>query len=514
MAGFAGLVALLYAVSIHSAAATSDKATTVLVGQAMADGHLLLHGWILPPGNYWTTDSALYAVLVRAFGLREGLLYSEPALVGALVVAVGVLIALEGRRGAAAVAGGTTVVALLAFAAPAMALWFVGKGFHVETALYALVAFVALRRGRFGWGWVAAVAVLAFGQLGDLELVAFASVPLALAGVVAMLRQRRWQSGLPEVTAALAGVVVGEVVLHVAERLGAFKPAAPLKLADHHQMLVNVVHLLGYGADLTGLRDGPFTNGGEPLGLLAVHAVGAVLMLACFVAALSGLVVGVVRGRPRHDDAARGPELWRLDDLLVVATFGSAAPFVLLAGQNGIGIHFVSIPVVFASVLTGRMVARAWPRLPAGRPARTVAAAGVVVVLGLAAGVGFELSRPTSVPPESALTAFLEAHHLHDGLAGYWTAASSTVMSDGAVVLRPVSIGALGGAYPMTSQSESSWYDGQRFQFFVSAATPRGRAALAPAVATWGRPTHVYIVGVYTVATWGHLLRVGPYPPT
>ena len=71
-------------------------------------------------------------------------------------------------RGASALAGGLTVIALLGFATPAMALFFVGRGFHMSTALYALLAFAALRRGRFGLGWFLAVVLLAAGMLGDL----------------------------------------------------------------------------------------------------------------------------------------------------------------------------------------------------------------------------------------------------------------------------------------------------------------------------------------------------------
>lgn len=508
---FTGLVLLLYATSIHTAAGTSDKATTILVGQAMSEGHLLLHGWTLPPGNYWTTDAAFYAVAVSLFGLRPGLLYAEPAVVAAVTIVVGVLIAREGRRGTAAMAGAGAVIALLVFATPAMELWFVGNGFHVATALYALVAFAALRRGGFGWRWGLSVALLAFGMLGDLEIVVFAMVPLFLAGLVAMVRRRRWQSGIGWITAAVASATVSELALRFVHALGAFEPGPPLPLAHVGQMLTNLEHVFTYGANLVGLTNGRFGTGGVPLALLGVHAVGGLCLVACLLGALASLVAGIVRG-PRRDPAG-GPELWRLDDLLLIATVSSAAPFVLLAGPNGVDIHFLSVPVVFASILTGRMVARVWPSLPLGYAVWAVAVVGMAVSLTFAAGLGYALSRPAPTEPTSTLASWLEAHDLRSGISEYWTAAITTVESGGAVDIRPVGIAINGHVRRMVTQSSASWYAGQQFDFYVSDSSPSG-TDFKTAEWTWGTPSHVYVVGSYRVLVWGHPLRVSPSPPT
>jgi hypothetical protein len=510
-AAFAGLVLLLYATSIHTAAGTSDKATTILVGQAMGDGHLLLAGWTLPPGNYWTTDAAFYAVAVRLFGLRPGLLYAEPAIVAAVMIVVGVLIARGGRRGAAAIAGAGAVVALLVFATPAMDLWFVGNGFHIATALYALVALAALGRGGFGWRWGLSVALLAFGMVGDLEIVVFAVVPLFLGGLVAMARRRTWRSGVAQVTAAVATVVVGELALRVAHAVGAFEPGPPLPIADVSQMLTNVEHVFTYGADLVGLTNGRFGTGGVPLALLGAHVAGGLCLIASLLGAFANLVVGIVRGPGR--DRVGGPELWRLDDLLLLATVSSAAPFVLLAGPNGVGIHFLSVPVVFATVLTGRMVAGAWSKLPTRRAARAVAVVGVAVSLTFAAGLGYALSRATPTAPSSTLASWLEVHDLHSGIAGYWTAAITTVESGGAVEVRPVGIAINGHVRRMMTQSSAGWYAGQDFEFYVSDAPPSG-TDFKTAEWTWGTPSHVYVVGSYWVLVWGHPLRVSALSPT
>jgi len=77
-------------------------------------------------------------------------------------------------------------------------------------------------------------------------------------------------------------------------------------------------------------------------------------------AALKRLVVGTVRGHGGGVGRAGNGESWRLDDMLLVATVTSVAPFVILAGANEVGTHFLVVTVVFASILTGRVVAAAW----------------------------------------------------------------------------------------------------------------------------------------------------------
>jgi len=513
LAGFAGLVAVLYAVSIYAGAADSDKATTILVGQAIGNGNVLLHGWILSEANYWSTDAAFYALAVHVFGLRPGLLYGEPAVVGAVTVVVGGLIAREGRRGAAAIAGAASVAVLLVFAPPAMALWFVGKSFHIATALYALVGLVLLRSGRFGWRWALGVALLAFGLLGDLLIAAYAMAPLFVAGIVAMLRLRNWRGGIAQVTAAVASAGIGEGVLRIARALGAFTPAASLPIATRAQMLTNLGHVFTYSSDLMGLTNGRrFGTAGVPLGLLEVHAAGAVCIVASLLVAFGYLVVGVLRGSPCPGPEAGEPGLWRLDDLLALVTVSSAVPFVVLAGPNGVAVHLLALTVLFASVLTGRMVARLWSKLPATRVGRAVGAAGVAVCLGYAAGLGYQLSLPEPAQPAATLATWLEAHQLRDGIGDYWAAALTTVDSHGAVTIWPVTSGHRGEIQRLMFQSAASWYAGKEFQFYVYGAVASNHVDFRAARRTWGPPAHIYDVGRYRVLVWDHLLRVPSSP--
>jgi hypothetical protein len=84
-AGFICLVLLLYFTTAHMQAATSDSATVVLEGQAIAKGQILLHSWDLTFASYWTSTAAFDAVAIVLNGLRAGLMYAVPAASWSLV---------------------------------------------------------------------------------------------------------------------------------------------------------------------------------------------------------------------------------------------------------------------------------------------------------------------------------------------------------------------------------------------------------------------------------------------
>lgn len=510
---FVVLVCLLYFTSSHFQAATSDGASVVLEGRTIANGHVLLHGWVLTAASYWTSAAMFDAVGILLVGLRAGLLYATPAVAGALAIAAGILLARDARRGGPGVAGGVAVVALLALATPEMSYLFVGHGFHVVTGALALLAFVALRRSRFGWGWSVAVLLLTAGMLGDTLMVAFGIVPLLLAGLVAMLSERRLRSGVVEFTAAVASVLLFRVARLVFVALGAFRTGPSPSTAPFSQIVTNLGHVPAYVASLLGLTNAVVNSGGVPHtlrhanGFAAVYGTVAIGVLACFVHALVRLVAGLVQTRPKGRTDGGGSAAWRLDNVLVLAIVCSVVPFVMLAKRDGAGVRYLTVTAMFAVVLAGRMIARAWPEIQWRRARLCCALAGVVLVAGLAAGFGISMSGPAPPNTVRELDRLLSAHDLHQGIGGYWIASLATVESNGAVTVRPVLAAQDGGIKRQALLSSDAWYEGRKFQFVVFGA-PAGYRGLRARTLPWGSPRYVHVVGPYRVLVWDHDLRV------
>ena len=163
LAAAVGLYILLYAIAVHAYAPDSDGATPVLQGQAMLHGNVLLNRWTLSLDSFWTVDVLWYLVAVLFYGVHPVLLHAVPVLIVVGVIGIGVVMAVEERRGKAAVAAAATVVVILALPAQALARFLLRGPLHVGTAFWCLLAFLALRRGKFGWGFAIAVVLLAAG---------------------------------------------------------------------------------------------------------------------------------------------------------------------------------------------------------------------------------------------------------------------------------------------------------------------------------------------------------------
>ena len=294
--GGAFYVLLLYAASIHAAPGNSDGATVILEGRALSAGNLTLKHWALSMDSFWLVDVPLYAIGVLLVGVRPELLHLVPSIVAFAVISVGAWIARFGRRGwAAALAVGALVV-LLGLPNRALAANFLMGPLHVTTVLWCLGAFVALRNGRYGWGWLLGVGLLAVGLLGDMQAAMLGTIPVFLAGLAGALRKRNMRVGLPAASAAIASAIAAEVLRHLALAIGTFSIARANPRAPVNQMIVNLRGLLGYGAALAGVGIKPFSSASEPAILFIAHAIGlVVLVVAVCLAAVA--VLRAERGR-------------------------------------------------------------------------------------------------------------------------------------------------------------------------------------------------------------------------
>jgi hypothetical protein len=518
LVAFAGLVLILYVVSAHLYTGASDKATTILQGQAMSGGNLLLHGWILTRDSYWTTDALLYALAVPLVGVGPALFNWQPAVVLAITIVAGARIASHKRRGGAGIAGAVTVVILLLLCPHDLAVFMLGPASHLTTALLALVAFAGLMRGRFDWRWAGAVAALALGMMGDFLMVAYGIVPVFVAGIVCMIQVRAWRPDLAAVIASLAATVVGVLASWLAATMGGFTLGPSVQVARFHQVLVNLRHLPIYLGSLLGFTNRLLVADRVPLALNAVHFVTGLIVVGSWLAAMAELVRGIVRGRretalgARVETGCETESRW-LDNVLLIATFGPVTTFVVLAVPGASGARYLLATLVFASVLSGRIVARAWQRLQTGWITRAICGVALAVSLCLAAGLSYTVARPVPIASAAELASFLQAHHLRNGVGDYWAASIITVQTSEAVSVRPVWGTPDNKLERSLYGSSASWYAGKRFQFLVYQVPAYEGVNSFSATNTWGRPAHTYVVGNYRVLVWSVAFSVAPYPP-
>ncbi len=474
----------------------------------MGSGNLTLHGWALSLDSFWTVDAVVYMLVELVTGVRDTLLYLVPAMIAACVVVVSVLLARDGRRGIAGIAAGTTVVVVLGLPSHVLANVFLRGPLHVGTALLCLCAFAGLRSGRFGWGWVAAVVCLSAGILGDFQTAVLGVGSVGAAGMVAMLRMRDWRSGVPEVSAGVASLVLASVVRAASAVVGAFSVNTSHPRATGSQIVANLHYLPSWGANMLGVGGGQLGNGGVPGALAAVHLIGLVVVTAGIIAGSVSLVTGAIRGptAPSHADAA-----WRLDDLLVLGVFADLFVFLVLTTSDDPGfLRYLTAAVIFGTVLAGRLVGRLATALPSAHMVRRSAAAcGLAVVVVLAAAFGFTLAAPMPKQPFAQLDTFLESRQLVVGIGDYWSASITTVATGGAVTVRPVISTRAGRVVRYERQSAATWYTNQPFEFLVyDTARPWGGVDATTASLTFGPVARNYVVGPYRVLVWGHRLFV------
>ena len=506
LAGFVALVVLLYSASVHAVIGNSDGATVVLEGQSMGTGNLLLHHWSLSLDSFWSVDAIFYTLTVLVTGVQSLVLHLVPALIAAMVIVTGSLMARIGRRGISALASVATVLALLGLPSHVLALVLLQGPLHVGTVLWCLVAFTGLRRGRLGWGWVMAVALFAAGALGDLQMVALGMVPATVGGLVAMARTRDYHQGITTAAAPLAGLLVAGVVRLVTGIFDTFSIARAHPAATRLQILPNMGRVATWGAHMLGLGGGQYGYGGVPTPLELVHILGVAAVVAGVVVAAVSLIRGVIGG-PRVTGPAEG---WRIDDLLVAAFVADLVVFVALTSSGDENFsRYLTGAVVFGAILAGRAVGRMVDGIGSTWPRRSGAVLGVGILSAFAAGVAFNLAAGAPARPYEQLGQFLEAHHLDNGIGDYWSASITTVATRESVAVRPVIATPAGHILRYSRQSTADWYSGRSFRFLLyDTALPWGGITSSSAAGTFGPIAHTYDVGTYRVLVWSHPVTV------
>jgi hypothetical protein len=483
----------------------SDESNILLMTWDMLHGNVLLHGWYLSDVSFYTTELPQYALLERLIGLHADTAHVAAAMTYTLVLVFAVLLA-RGRAPGREAGPRMLLTAGLMFAPQlgvGVFILLLSVG-HIGTAVPLMLTWLVIDRLPPRWPVPVVVGLLLTWVLvADPLVLVVGIVPLV---AVCALRAAR------EVSAARrrAGREPGWARAALRARWYELSLAAAAILAEGLASLVSrllrasggfILHPVGYRlAPVSTWPKHARVTGEGLLALFGAKPEGPPAALVFALVHLAGvaLVAWAMCRVARH--FASWPDL--ISQILLVAMVVNVAVYMpsTLANATDLNGREFAVVLPFGAVLAGRTLAaglrasqRRWmvPALLAG-------------LLGYAAGLGYAAAQPSVPPANEQLARFLAAHHLTDGIGGYWESSVVTVESDGAVTIRAVWAGTL---KPQPWESKGSWYDpgSNHATFLVTDSAPGFFSHWQPnpaALAAFGRPARTYHVGPYTVFVW------------
>ena len=482
----------------------SDTASVALQGWDTVHGHLMLHGWWASDVNFYTFDAPIYGLCALVLGLSGTAMHVAGAFIYTLVFLSGCRLAKGDSRGAAY----WLRVALVALF---MAVVLVNGGLlktvmvvpdHNGTVVFVFVAYVLYSRfAARRWTPWALLVLLTLGQLGDVSIRYVVVPAIVFVWAVDLPRTRRLRT--PEtwlVLATVASALLSYVLRAVMKSMGAYYlTPAHTSIAPFSQW---GWHFTGTWLSLYGLF------GGLIHGFPGATAYRAEITFAGIFALLCGLL-SLLRVLIRWTRADVADRLLVVTILVYLAAYEFST--VGKPGGGG-GYEFVGVIAMFA-VLSARTIG---DLRPLGRPAPRAAVTGVAA-LGAVASLlsGTALFQPTVSNPVQPLAAWLKAHNLTYGLAGYWNASPITVYSGGDVAVRPIFLRS-GGFVAEPWGADRYWYDAATYdaRFVVTEQAPVGAMTQAEAISSFGRPARIYQVDGYSILVYSYNLLTKGYIPS
>jgi hypothetical protein len=485
--------ATLFVCYLHVASSTpvtSDGASNALQAWDMLHGNLLLRGWQLSDVSFYTTELPQYMLLERVMGLTPQVVHVASAMTYTLLVLLAAVLA-KGR------ATGRAAMVRCLIAAGIMLAPQVGNGVyvlmgspdHVGSTVPVLLVFVLIDRGGRRWYVPVLVGVaLTLALMADSIVMYTGVLPVIAVSLVRGYQARisssqRWRTIWLELGlagAALAAVALAAVALKEIRAAGGFflwpLPTTLAASSDVPQYLLTTGRglLLLFGANFFS------HNVGFVAGLAAAHLIGLGLALTA---------TAMVIRRFRVADLTS--QLLAAGVLTVLAAFalGNRADGLLSARD-------ITAVLPFGAALAGRQLA---DRLATARLLPAMA----VVLAAYLCSLGRIVTLPGAPAQGANLATWLAAHHLDDGLAGYWNANVTTLDTGDRITLRSV----LADGHQITGdywEVQDDWYNPKvsNANFIVLVPSPPGfkrYPTVASVRATFGQPLRLYDVGSYTI---------------
>jgi hypothetical protein len=470
----------------------SDSASIALQAWAMLHGNLLLTGWHLSDVSFYTTELPEYMLVESVRGLRPDVVHVSAALTYTLLV---VLAALAPTARAPARPGlARAAIAVGIMLAPSLTaakdLLFVPD--HTGSAVPVLAVLLLLEWGGRRWYVPLLTGVaLAWAVIGDPLVLVIGVVPVLVVCLSrAGNRLVRLREPLPEAwyelslaAAAAAAAGAAAAAVHVIGASGGyvvaggvkhFIPSAWLLPGDVAATGQELLHL--FSADFFGHRFG------LGLAVTAVHLVAAALVAVALWL--------TVRRRFWSADLATA--------ILATAIIANVLAYLVVYQPSFINSHELAPVFSLGAALAGRVLA--------GPLLRNRLEPLLALWL---AGCAFALAPPVLLakpaPSTAPLAAWLQAHHLHDGIAGYPFAKRTTLNTGGRVTMRAVADLSCSGLTPFAWEADTALLNNRAYvNFFLvdNKADTDGGVTEADGISEFGKPAGVYHVQAYTILVW------------
>jgi hypothetical protein len=420
---------------------TSDGANNALQAWDMLHGHLLMHGWIAGDVTYYTFDLPVLMLAEIVFGLQDLTSHVASAVIYLIVTVLAVAVAVADSRGLARLARAGVVVAVLTatFHVEWNAPYLLGAPDHIGTSVFLLACVLLIDRAPARRHTAPLLlAILWAGQIGD-ATVRYVAVPAVVAvSVYRVAAARKLRGGdAANALAAVASVPLAVAVRALMLHFGAYQMIAPKTAIatpgqwPHNAAIAwHAIRVL-FGAEVASGSANPGRDAGYILGIACLLAV----------------AVGFARVAWTWRTASRA------EQVLCAAIVINLAVYVVSTMPIPSNPYEVVGILPCGAVLAARgCVPRHIPdRLRAGL-ATGLAATVALLPLAIAA------ARPAAPAPTAPLAAWLEAHGLTYGLAGYWNGSVITLHSGGQVRARAVVIrGSQVIRYDW--QTDTAWFD-------------------------------------------------------
>jgi len=460
---------------------TSDGANNALQAWDMLHGHLLMHGWILGDATYYTFDLPVLALTEIFFGLQDLTSHVASALIYLIVTVCAVALAVADSRGLARVARAGVVVAVLTatFHVEWNAPYLLGAPDHVGTSVFLLVSALLIDRAparRYTSPLL--LAILCAGQIGD-ATVRYVAVPaVVVVSVYRMAAARKVRTGdAANALAAVASVPLAAAVRALMVHFGAYQMVAPRTAIappgrwPHNAAIAWHAMRVLFGAEVASGSANPARDAGYVLGI------------ACLLAVAAGFARVVWTWRTAS----------RAEQLLCAAIVINLAVYVVST------MPIPSNPYEVVAILPCGAVLAARACVPRRIPDRLRAGltTGLVAAVALAP-LAIAAARSPATAPTAPVTAWLEAHGLTYGLAGYWNSSVITLHSGGQVQARAVVIqGSRVIRYDW--ETDTQWFDPSRHDatFLITDLAGIGLSPLAEHY--FGKPDQIVRVSHWAI---------------